>query len=495
MQFQIYQKIRLYIPSILLSLPIVLLFLSLDSNSGNFIKKNYLNADSFLQIREIFPHILLFAFLLLNLIFVKKKNIYLNYLSIFLFLFFLLQFIGLMTAKYFNFRNEFSGGFHFLIIYLFFFNYFFFFNNYSEIKNKINVFKIVLLSLFISHLFLTIFFFINTFFIFIGYPNQYGYGGYQFDYNIFGTVKKFIFNSNGISRSFLVCFIFILCLGRNISVRLIIFLRYLLLFLLAIIIYYYQSRFSFFSLIVILVIYSFFNIKKESKIKVLKNLFYVFLLIFSSILFAKGINNHISNFKNNPIYYKEKNSFFSNLFYKKIDGPLSSIYGNKMPDRILDVDSNLIIKEDNFLYQNKINTYMSGRFELISLAIDYLKNNKLIILTGGGPEFDRYIVNADKKITYYKDIGNGYINLILTGGVFLFILFILFILNFFMSVILMFQKFHKDNFFIFSVLLVIVFLLRGIVEKSFTIWGIDMLYFFLCLFYLEVIKNKKLLLR
>jgi len=73
MQFQIYQKIRLYIPSILLSLPIVLLFLSLDSNSGNFIKKNYLNADSFLQIREIFPHILLFAFLLLNLIFVKKK--------------------------------------------------------------------------------------------------------------------------------------------------------------------------------------------------------------------------------------------------------------------------------------------------------------------------------------------------------------------------------------------------------------------------------------
>ena len=128
-----------------------------------------------------------------------------------------------MTAKYFYFRNEFSGGFHFLIIYLFFFNYFFFFNNYSEIKNKINVFKIVILSLFISHLFLTIFFFINTFFIFIGYPNQYGYGGYQFDYNIFGTVKKFIFNSNGISRSFLVCFIFILCLGRNISLRLIIF--------------------------------------------------------------------------------------------------------------------------------------------------------------------------------------------------------------------------------------------------------------------------------
>jgi len=342
---------------------------------------------------------------------------------------------------------------------------------------------------------LTIFFFINTFFSFIEYPNQYGYGGYQFDYNIFGTVKKFVFNSNGISRSFLVCFIFILCLGRNISIRLIIFLRYLLLFLLAIIIYYYQSRFSFFSLIVILVIYSFFNIKKESKIKVLKNLFYVFLLIFSSILFAKGINNHISNFKNNSIYYKEKNSFFLNLFYKKIDGPLSSIYSNKMPDRILDVDSNLIIKEDNFLYKNKINTYMSGRFELISLAIDYLKNNKLIILTGGGPEFDRYLVNADKKITYYKDIGNGYINLILTGGVFLFILFILFILNFFMSVILMFRKFHKDNFFIFSVLLVIVFLLRAIVEKSFTIWGIDMLYFFLCLFYLEVIKNKKLLLR
>ena len=123
---------------------------------------------------------------------------------------------------------------------------------------------------------------------------------------------------------------------------------------------------------------------------------------------------------------------------------------------------NLIIKADNFLYKNKINTYMSGRLELISLAIDYLKNNKLLILT---------------------------------GGVFLFILFILFILNYFMSVISMFRKFHKDNFFIFSILLVIVFLLRAIVEKSFTIWGIDMLYFFLSIFYLEVIKNKNLLFR
>jgi len=85
MQFQIYQKIRLYIPSILLSLPIVLLFLSLDSNSGNFIKKNYFHADSFLQIREIFPHILLLVFLFLNLIFLKKKKIYVNYTTIFFF--------------------------------------------------------------------------------------------------------------------------------------------------------------------------------------------------------------------------------------------------------------------------------------------------------------------------------------------------------------------------------------------------------------------------
>ncbi len=71
-----------------------------------------------------------------------------------------------------------------------------------------------------------------------------------------------------------------------------------------------------------------------------------------------------------------------------------------------------------------------------------------------------------KKITYYKDIGNGYINLILTTFVFLFILFILFIVNFFMSVISMICA-QKDNFFIFSFLLLIVFLLRAIVEKKF----------------------------
>ena len=129
MQFQIDQK-KIYLPGILLSIPIILLFLSLDSNSGNFIKKNYFHADSFLQIREIFPHILLFVFLFLNLIFLKKKKIYVNYTTIFFSFFLLLQFIGLIIAKYFDYRNDFFGGFHFLIIYFFLLNYFFFFINY-----------------------------------------------------------------------------------------------------------------------------------------------------------------------------------------------------------------------------------------------------------------------------------------------------------------------------------------------------------------------------
>jgi hypothetical protein len=344
---------------------------------------------------------------------------------------------------------------------------------------------------------LTIFFFFKTFFIFIGYPNQYAYGGYQFDFNFFGAVKTVVFNSNGISRSFLVFFIFVLCFGRNLSFRLLIFLRYLLLFLLATIIYYYQSRFSYTSLIVILVIYSFLNYEKKSKIKFLKNLLFCFLLIFLSIIFAKIINNHIYNYKNNSLYYKVNNSFFLNLFYNKIQtqGILPNTHLTRIPDRILNLDSNLIIKADNFLYDNKVNIYTSGRFELISLSIDYLKNNKLLIFTGGGPEFDRYLLNIDKKFDYYKDIANGYLNLILTGGVFLFILFILFILYLFLSVIQMFQKFYKNNFFIFCFFLIIVFLLRAVVEKSFTIWGIDMLYFFLSIFYLEVIKNKKISLR
>ena len=274
-----------------------------------------------------------------------------------------------------------------------------------------------------------------------------------------------------------------------------IFLRYLLLILLAIIIYYYQSRFSFFSLIVILAIYSFLNTKKESKIKVVKNLFFSFILIFASIIFAKEINNHISDYKSNPHYYKEKNSFFSNLFYKKIEGPLSIAYNSKMSDRIINLDSNFIIKKNNFVNDNKFNIYASGRIDLVLFGIDFLINNKLFILTGGGPEFDRYLVNIDKEVSYYKDIANGYFNLILIGGIFLFILFILFIFYFFITFISMFHKFRKDNLFIFSFFLIIVFLLRAVVEKSFTIWGIDMLYFFLCLFYLDVIRNKKLIIR
>ena len=62
----------------------------------------------------------------------------------------------------------------------------------------------------------------------------------------------------------------------------------------------------------------------------------------------------------------------------------------------------MFIKTDNFLNDSKINIYTSGRLELISLAVNFLKSNKLLIFTGGGPEFDRYLVNIDKKITYYK---------------------------------------------------------------------------------------------
>jgi len=491
MQFKIKEKQKTLIAGILFSIPIILLFLSLDLNSGNFFEKNFFRVENFLEIRKIFPHIFLFLFLFLNLKLLKNKIIYLNYTIIFIFLFFLLQLIGLSYAKYFNYRYDFFGGLHFLIIYFFLFNYLFFFYNYFNLKEKNEISKIVFISLFILHLLLTLFFFFNTFFIFIGYPDQYAYGGYQFDYNFFGIVKKFVFNSNGISRSFLVLFIFVLCFGRNLCFRLTIFFRYFLLFLLTTIIYYYQSRFSFFSLIVILMIYLFLNFKKNNKIQFLKILIFSFLLILSSILFAKIINNHIYDFKNNPLYYKEKNSFFSNSFYKKIEGTLSNVYSSRMPDRIVNIDINLIIKSDNFLNDSKINVYTTGRFELISLAIDYLKSNKLIFFTGGGPEFDRYILNnIDKKIIIYRDIANGYINLILTGGFFLFISFILFIFYLFILVIQMFKKFYKDNFFIFSFFLLIVFLLRAVVEKSFTIWGIDMLYFFLCIVYLEVVRNR-----
>jgi hypothetical protein len=269
-------------------------------------------------------------------------------------------------------------------------------------------------------------------------------------------------------------------------------LRYFLLFLLTTIIYYYQSKFSFFSLILILTIYSFYNFKEKNKIEFLKNLIFCFLLILSSILFAKVINIHIYDFKNNPLYYKEKDFFFKNLFYKKNEVTLFKVY-SRMPDRIFNIDSNLIIKSENILNDNKINISTSGRLELILQAKDYLKSNKLLIFIGGGPEFDRYLVNMDKKNAHYKDIANGYINLILTGGLFLFILFILFIFYLAVSIMQMFQKFYKDNFFIFSLFLIIVFLLRALVEKSFTSWGIDMLYFFLCLFYIEVIRNRKLI--
>lgn len=456
-----------YLKHFFLLLPLLLIWLSIGTNAGNiFEDKNYFELITnlnFFQLREILPHLLCLTFLFLNLFNFKNKH-NLNIILICVFLIFISQLIGLIFANYFDLREDFGGGFNFLISLFFYFNYFLYIQNSSYEKKRVyNYILFTILGIFVLY---TLLIFIKSFTQYILQPHQFGYGGYEI--YIFG--EKIVFNSNGISRIFLYLYIFYICLitfKLNISNKIKDFYYFSITTIFIIIIYYYQSRFAFYSLIII---HTILFLKTKLYVKKLILVSSIFLAVFLS----HQLNNQIKTFFND-----KANNNLANLLleYGILDTKILSDNRNENTfeqNRIFNKDY-ADTKLDNFHDKNFLNKQLSGRIDKIKYTLKYLLNNKEIIFFGSGPEFDRVLFNKNDDIflniynNYFEDLPSGPIYILLTGGILGFIVYIflgLIFLKYFIR--FLFFKIEQNDYILAALTCtILVIFLRSAIEKSF----------------------------
>ncbi len=124
--------------------------------------------------------------------------------------------------------------------------------------------------------------------------------------------------------------------------------------------------------------------------------------------------------------------------------------------------------------KSKLDLISTGRFHKWKLASIHVINSKIKnIIFGNGPEFDRKIIT-----TKGNDAGNGFIYVLLCGGVLgLFFLFIT--ISKYLKIILKIFNNRKnldyDIYFYFSIICITSLGLRSLVENGFLVYGVDFL--------------------
>ena len=482
-----------------LILPLVLIWLSFGTNAGNiFNNKEYFNNIvnlKFLSLREILPHILCSIFLFLN--FINFRKIQKNYLFIFITLILLGQLIGLTYAYFFGYRPDFAGGLNFLISLFFFLNYMIFIENSLDPISKKKFIKLFFSALFIIFFLYFVIIFYNSYDRVLFHPYQYGYGGYE----IMLLNEKVIFNSNGISRILLFLYIFCVCYffaKYNFTLKPIDLSLSVFLILVITLIYYYQSRFAFYSTIIVHAIL-FFKTKK------INNKIFLIISILISVFIAENYNKFSDNTVRQCILKNEFNKLICKPHAQKLILNDESVpvnieynYNKYIKDLKQDRVFNLGYgnkKYDNFTDKSFLNVQSSGRIDKIKIILTYLLEHKDILILGGGPEYDRGLVNTN-ILWYFEDLANGPIYILLTGGLIGFLGFILLgllYLKYFIKVFL--RKNFIENYQLYTTILVIlVILLRTLVEKSFLIWNFDSMFFYSLMYLLlnniKFLKNK-----
>ena len=107
---------------------------------------------------------------------------------------------------------------------------------------------------------------------------------------------------------------------------------------------------------------------------------------------------------------------------------------------------------------------------------DYEQNFKNIIL-GNGPEFDRYLLTRNNKITKKTtgtDSANSLIYVYLTGGLISLLMFIFLGINQLYIVLKFIKKqFLNDKILNLSILCFIILGIRSVFENGLSVWGID----------------------
>ena len=448
---------KLLTKSILILLFLISIF-SINSNSNqddaNAIihSKNLLNYNliQYIIIFRFFLPFFLFFFLVLWFILIKKKNYTL--ISLFLFYNFWQIAILIISNRQINigdFQLAICATNFLLIIYI------------SLVKHLHSLHEIFLYILIIFISSITIFFIYKIAHEFI--INNYFYFFY-FSKSIIPETRDFYqasIRSTGLGRMLLLIFFFLFFIKDEFK-DFKKFIIYLALFIVSICLYGTQARGALIGIPILIIYYLFFlNDKILKKMTII-----IFLVMLPILIFEVSIS---------------KSS-------KRIN-----------QEKAKEIQEKTEI--DDF-YKNRLTTNTasdSGRFEIWKNSINIIKEEKLIF--GIGPQGDRRLIGKylekNKLIKNFKVLENNSSNAIiysyLSGGVvcFFILIFIYFLIIKIVYKNLFINKFINKNNYLhnFSLVTVIYLLLRSLYENSFTIYGIDFVFFLIT--NLLIIKSKK----
>ena len=141
-----------------------------------------------------------------------------------------------------------------------------------------------------------------------------------------------------------------------------------------------------------------------------------------------------------------------------------------------------------------IDNLTTGRSEKWKFLLNSEQNFKNIIL-GNGPEFDRYLLTRNNKITKKTtgtDSANSLIYVYLTGGLISLLMFIFLGINqlYIVLKIIIKKQFLNDKILNLSILCFIILGIRSVFENGLSVWGIDLILFML---FGSIINSRKLI--
>jgi hypothetical protein len=279
-------------------------------------------------------------------------------------------------------------------------------------------------------------------------------------------IRQPVPRSSGYSRFLIIIFLFLLPLfffsklkKKNYKFKIFNILIILLLIFIGVIIWKIQNRSSLYFYIILSLVFLYLIIKKKK----INQIFYFIIIFILPYLIYQS-----------EILYKKKiiSLYISNQINKNFDNPseIKKIENNK------NLYNNLFNNLDR--WGNPKNS--SGRFEIWSDSLKIIKQN---FFFGLGPQTDRHKLDISAS--------NILIYLFLCGGLLSVLIFFIYKTYLFLIFFYFFKKKNiykitNDKLLFFSILIFLFMNFRGIVENSYSLYGIDMVAFLLSVKYLEL---------
>jgi len=224
--------------------------------------------------------------------------------------------------------------------------------------------------------------------------------------------------------------------------------------------------------------------------KFIKNSLLIIFLFFLSI-YISSIWENI----NKSITLEEDNKKSFSFYKEKLVETIVSFELKSSPTNRYAADGkNFSTKEDLAEgISQSVDNLTTGRSEKWKYLLNYEQNFKNIIL-GNGPEFDRYLLTRNNKITKKTtgtDSANSLIYVYLTGGLISLLMFIFLGINqlYIVLKIIIKKQFLNDKILNLSILCFIILGIRSVFENGLSVWGIDLILFML---FGSIINSRKI---